>query len=249
MLLPVLSEARATARYTRWLGFTTSLQNDPSLVLQYMMLPGNDPAVMVNSAYGIEVDGHEKDEYDGAIGSGVFTVKGRWRQKNAAQFLNGFPRSIVTIKQPMPKSYTKAGWLLRPKAGGHNNFMSGHGPSDDHTLWMSAIHGYRLTASNHNVRVYNQAQDSKAMPMHVWVHVAVTYDAEVAGGQLKIYKDGIEVDSKNGILPTGRDPLMYVGGHNNNANGNLRIDEVNMFNRTLTAQEILDMQRMGTGGE
>jgi prepilin-type N-terminal cleavage/methylation domain-containing protein len=99
MLLPVLSEARTTARYTRWLGFTTSLQNDPSLVLQHMMLPGNDPGVTVNSAYGIEVDGHEKEEYDGEIGSGVFTVQGRWRQKNAVQFLNGFPCSIVTVRR------------------------------------------------------------------------------------------------------------------------------------------------------
>ncbi|MFT5128736.1 MAG: hypothetical protein ACI8W8_002354, partial [Rhodothermales bacterium] len=130
MLLPSLSEARDTARYTRWLGFTRGLQADPSLMLQYMMLPGNDPMVMVNSAYGIEaaVPGYETEDYNGEIGNGVFTQPGRWRQKNAAQFLNGFVGSIVTIHQRMPESYTKAGWILRSMGGGHNNFMSGHGP-------------------------------------------------------------------------------------------------------------------------
>jgi hypothetical protein len=85
--------------------------------------------------------------------------------------------------------------------------------------------------------------------MHEWVHVAVTYDADTAGGQMRLYKNGLLVDSKDGILPTGNDPLMYVGGHDNNPNGNLRIDEVQMFNRPLTGQEIADMHLMGSGGK
>jgi hypothetical protein len=39
------------------------------------------------------------------------------------------------------------------------------------------------------------------------------------------------------------------GGTGNHPNGNLRIDEVKMFNRALTAQEIVEMHRMGTGGD
>jgi prepilin-type N-terminal cleavage/methylation domain-containing protein len=249
MLLPALSQAKVRARYTQWLGFTTGLQRDSSLILQYMMIGNDTDEVMDNTAYGIDQDGYDQEEWDGAIGAGVNWADGRWKFKDAVKFTNGGTKSIVTITKGMvTDSYTKAGWVMRPIDNGHNNFLSGANngtPRNQHTLWMSSSHGYKLTASNHGSGLYNQVRDTEATPIGEWFHVAVTYDADESGGQMKLYKNGEEVGSTDNVLPTGREPNMYVGGHANNSNGNLFIDEVNLFNRALAPQEIRDMYRMG----
>jgi beta-lactam-binding protein with PASTA domain len=76
-----------------------------------------------------------------------------------------------------------------------------------------------------------------ALPLNVWSHLAVTYD----GAQMRLYVDGVQVASRalTGSMAVSNNPLR-IGG--NNVSGeffNGQIDEVRIYNRALSAAEIL----------
>ncbi|MDJ0709612.1 MAG: DNRLRE domain-containing protein [Woeseiaceae bacterium] len=84
-----------------------------------------------------------------------------------------------------------------------------------------------------------------------WYLAAATYDN--AGGQMKLYLDGVEVasgsHSAGGTLDTDSAVPVWIG-----ANGTLarffhgRIDDVRVYDRPLSAAEISDLFAMGNGG-
>jgi len=244
MLLPALSQAKAKARYTRWLGYSRGLQADGEMIVQYLFLEQQNP--VINTAQGIDIESYKPIDYDGDVGVAVGWVPGRWTSKQAASF-TGVANGMITINKGLPATYTKTAWVYRKAGGYHNNIFSGDGGSQ-HTFWASTAHGFKLTASNSSAGSYNDVQDSVALPIGEWMHCAVTYDPDVAGGQMILYKNGEEVDrrdSTGAAYMTVNNKELHVGGFAN-PNAMLNIDEVALFTRALTAQEILDMYHMGT---
>ena len=80
-----------------------------------------------------------------------------------------------------------------------------------------------------------------------WYNVTVTYD----GSLVKIYKNGIEIHSmsKTGSLQTSSIPLRFgrrggAGSYNCYFNGD--IDDIGIWNRALTQQEITDLYNAST---
>jgi hypothetical protein len=87
-------------------------------------------------------------------------------------------------------------------------------------------------------------------PYGEWLHIAVTHDGGILNsGTVKIYVDGNEAYSKSGVppLPSTTEPI-WIGrsGNFDTANQTYEhfhgtMDEVYLFNRALTGEEILSL--------
>ncbi|WP_407355724.1 PKD domain-containing protein [Methanolobus sp. WCC5] len=81
---------------------------------------------------------------------------------------------------------------------------------------------------------------SSKVKVNEWSHIAITYDGEI--GQLKFYLNGNNVRTVNSYLPNGgtnSDNLLIGRGHDlTMPTFNGTIDEVRLFNRSLTPEEI-----------
>ena len=76
-----------------------------------------------------------------------------------------------------------------------------------------------------------------ALPLAAWTHVAATYD----GATLRLYIDGVEVGAKlvERQIRTSVDPLRVGGRFDRGEFFQGRIDEIRIYNRTLSATEIV----------
>jgi hypothetical protein len=81
---------------------------------------------------------------------------------------------------------------------------------------------------------------SSKVKVNEWSHIAITYDGEI--GQLKFYLNGNNVRTVNSYPPNGgtnSDNLLIGRGHDlTMPTFNGTIDEVRLFNRSLTPEEI-----------
>jgi len=121
--------------------------------------------------------------------------------------------------------------------GGYT-FETVHSPfgPDGSLQWVIMIGGVYQTA----------ATPANVLQAGVWQHVAATYD----GAFMKIYVNGIEVASRaqTGSVDNSTEPLV-VGRNvvfNNPFHGN--IDELQFYDRALTAGEIAGIHGAGSGG-
>ena len=80
--------------------------------------------------------------------------------------------------------------------------------------------------------------------LNKWTHVVVTIDS---GGTVRYYSNGV-------LLPTTRTcsnttgALQYIGSDNDtNALNNAPLDDVRIYNRALSAAEVLQLYQQGTG--
>ncbi|MBI1836101.1 MAG: fibronectin type III domain-containing protein [Flavobacteriia bacterium] len=88
-----------------------------------------------------------------------------------------------------------------------------------------------------NGGVWNQLTSSIAPVSNVWQHVAATWDGSVS----KIYINGIIAGTINTAISsfgTANNNNIWIGANNINENFNGKIDEVRVWNRTLSQAEI-----------
>ncbi len=116
--------------------------------------------------------------------------------------------------------------------------------SPDHGL---GIHGDHLGIggkSGHTGRiVFFHGGDSKLVtagqteiPRWRWQHVVLVRD----GATVRVYLNGrLEIETNTaGILPTKLDPCFFGGRSDNDSNWEGRLDEIAVFNRILSAEEV-----------
>jgi hypothetical protein len=141
-------------------------------------------------------------------------------------------------------AYTKAAWV-KPESSAStysHNILSGK-PSQ--AFWAPTWYGNKLSAGHNSA--WNQVQDSNSLTFGVWYFVAVTYDA--AAQTLTLYKDGEVVDTGSTTTPQ---PLteLSIGRYDNTATyfkGS--IDNVLLFDRALTSDEVAALYNAGAGTE
>jgi len=83
---------------------------------------------------------------------------------------------------------------------------------------------------------------ARLIDLDVWTHAAAVWD----GAAMKLYKNGVEVGSleKGGTLSTNPDANVAIGNQPVGAPGRLwngLIDNVQLYNRGLSADEILGL--------
>ncbi len=74
-----------------------------------------------------------------------------------------------------------------------------------------------------------------------WHHIVGTYDKNAGSDQVKLYKDGIEggyPDTYTGSISTNTEPLVIGADSDGNYPFNGAIDEVRIYNRALSPEEI-----------
>lgn len=178
------------------------------------------------------------------------------KQGKAISF-NGQRGNYIHVKNPiMPsKAYTKTAWVYL-NSGSQNNSIMGSGLGGVNHEFAVIRGGYGGNCNGVNGRLaaghngnYCSVVDSSSFPTASWIHVAVTYDADVGGGTLKLYKNGILVGSATNIAPIIDDPFVNIGAWNYGSvwdsqadyrsvwNGLL--DQVRLYNYALTSSQIV----------
>ena len=138
-------------------------------------------------------------------------------------------------------SYSKEAWIKLASNPGTNNIVSGQ-----------SKHAFSIPTGNlkagHNGN-WDYVADPNTSQVDVWIHVAVTYDS--VNQDLHLYKDGTLVDSESGVSSfETSDRKVYIGRFGSGDYFKGRIDEVRLWNRPRSADEIKqDMHRRLVGNE
>lgn len=85
------------------------------------------------------------------------------------------------------------------------------------------------------------------IPTRTWFHVVTTYD----GANVRLYENGVLLKTwlqPGALTPTSTDLHLAMSGHHLDSNSNAVLDEVAIFNRALTLEEIQRHYANGVGG-
>ena len=124
-------------------------------------------------------------------------------QSNYALNFNG-TNQYVSIGIPLSNntSYTKEAWVYSTSNTGSRNIIS----STNAPFWINA----GILQAGHGGN-YSQVTDATTFPLNKWTHVAVTYDA--ATTTMRLYRDGILVNTNTGIASNYSSENTYVATH------------------------------------
>ncbi|MDM8564109.1 PA14 domain-containing protein [Candidatus Halobeggiatoa sp. HSG11] len=131
----------------------------------------------------------------------------------------------VALGAILPNTYTKEAWI---KQRGGNNIISGDGGK--HAFWAP---NYILSSGHKGA--WSTVQDPETMVTDTWYHVAVTYDGS---SEMKLYKNGVLVDSATGVAPLGDGMNTYIGKFANANYFGGDIDEVRIWDVVRSQAEI-----------
>ncbi|GAI98050.1 unnamed protein product, partial [marine sediment metagenome] len=132
-------------------------------------------------------------------------------------------------------AYTKVAWVKRASGDFYNNMISSDVSS--HFFWIPSSRSFKLTAG-HNTDYYI-VQDSVQLDVDVWYHVAVTFDP--TGGDMVLYKNGVAIDSATGAPTQNPSNATYIGRYMNGYNFGGSLDDVMVFDRALSPDEISEL--------
>ncbi len=145
-----------------------------------------------------------------------------------------------------PGAYTKVAWVKRDAGDYYNNIVSS-GDVWSHAIYAPYTQSFRLCAGHEHP--FNQVQDSVPLDVNVWYQVAVTFDPNVSLGRMVLYKDGVQVDDANNVPTHSASTSTYIGRFVSGYWMNGAIDNVMIFNRALTTEEIEALYNEGNGTE
>jgi len=140
-------------------------------------------------------------------------------------------------------SYTKEAWIKWESGAPNNNIISGYG---SHAFYLPN----GLLSAGHNGN-WSCVQDTTALPVNTWVHVALTYDSSTQ--TMKLYKNGQLIKSATSIpLVNTTDRNILIGAFANPPSSFFKgsIADVRIWKVARTQAEIqADMRRRLSGKE
>ena len=151
-------------------------------------------------------------------------------QSNYSLNFNGTSQ-YISIGTPLSNntSYTKEAWVNLTTVSGNRNIIS----SVNAPFW---INGSGLLNGGHGGN-YSQVTDATTFPLNKWTHVALTYDA--ATTTMRLYRDGILVNTNTGVASNYTSEATYIGSHS--AGSSLiqgMVDEVRIWNVARTQAQL-----------
>ena len=117
--------------------------------------------------------------------------------------------------------------------------------------WGMYIYNNRLSSYiDDDLNPVASTYDGAAINDGQWHHIAVTFDRD---GLMKRYVDGASygtADDISGVGNISNDGSLYIGCRRTSKDlFNGTIDDVRIFNKSLSAEEILQIYKQGAGGE
>jgi len=143
-------------------------------------------------------------------------------------------------------AYTKVAWVKRDAGNYYNNIVSS-GDVWSHVIYAPYTQSFKLSAGH--VDPYNQVQDPNPIDVNVWYFVAVTFDPNVSSGRMVLYKNDVKVSEANNVPTQHASMMTYIGRFVSGYGTKGAIDNVMIFNRALTAEEIATLYNGGSGTE
>lgn len=185
-------------------------------------------------------NGNAEDEsehdYDGVV-YGAELTQDRFGNPASAYYFDGF--SYIEIPEHsdmnLEHGYTLAAWVNLKQYQDHNNIISRVNPFRDFVLQINneklAAHIY--PSSGGYCWIYD---NTSPFPLLKWTHVAVTFYNSI----WKLYINGSLVNTRDctGMMPAWTGTIMLIGGMNYSEFFNGSIDDVMVFERPLTDDEV-----------
>lgn len=151
-------------------------------------------------------------------------------QSNYSLNFNGTSQ-YISIGTPLSNnsSYTKEAWVNLSSVTGNRNIIS----SANAPFWINNS-GFLNGGHGGN---YSQVIDATSFPVNKWTHVAITYDA--ATTTLRLYRDGILVNTNTGVASNYASEATYIGSHSAGSSLILgMVDEVRIWNVARTQAQL-----------
>jgi len=203
-----------------------------------------------NSRYG-ESDSLVYDFSDTG-NNGTFGVPATRATANmlGGKFAGGFVFDGVNDRIDIPSiveglsEITVSAWVKADIADSGNMFIIDQIGAGDDTIGLS-----RQTGERYKFEVFNDAQTQAVSIGNVyadtnWHHVVGTYN----GSEVHIYVDGVDDDSTppslTGVIETAAGSKLVIGSNTGSGGWNGTIDEVAIWNRSLSGDEIKNLYRL-----
>jgi len=268
MLLPALQQARKKAKYARWLAYSNNLRCDDRLVGYWNFEEGQGNKLK-NKAVGPYGDTrYAPEKLNGTINSSTWVIDGgRWPGKTALRF-DGTAADYVDCGKDASLQFgegdfTLEAWVkLDSTATGTAVILTNH--TFGTSCGQAEYPGYNLhmgTGLDANLRIYTGANAEirayDSVTVEKWYHV-VAYRKRGADSDqgARVYVNGEDATTlvyaepdypaAGDISITVDSDSLKIGYDANDGRGfNGLIDEVAVYNRILTADEVKQHYKMG----
>jgi hypothetical protein len=206
------------------------LGHSPSIVMDGLVLsldagnfrsyPGTG-----NTVYDLSGSGNTSDLINGptylSSNLGTFVLDGTNDYINVNSLANILSKT----------AYTKIAYIYISNFTTSNNIISG-GFSGEHAFWMFGTN--KLNAGHNGA--WNTVVGATSLSLNTWYFAAVTYNNSTGW---KLYLNGVEDGtSANTTTFTGNQEIV-IGAYSSGNNFTGRISNVQVYNRALSSQEIL----------
>jgi len=257
MLLPALQQARSKAKHARWLGMRRSIQLDPNCVAYYTFEKDTikddelkNQVFVGSKAFTCQAKTYDPSELDGTIyGADLAMEGGRWLGKDTLEFdgVSDYVQTKSSSAFNITNQITLEAWVYKKGDGsGSPRVIAGY-LTDRSELWVYNSGQVLFTIDGTGGgEVY--ITSSTNLNGNQWYYIVGTFDSSLASNQYKIYINGVR-DNQKDFSGNTKTPVEYylIGALNSvgSANFNGLIDEVAIYNKALTAEEIKQHYKMG----
>lgn len=209
-------------------------------------------------------DGHAYDlagSAHGAAADGATFSAGKVSQAFDLNGTGGYVRVPDRPALVTPDGMTVDAWINPRSFGGAEVIASKWDDPTGQWSWIFKLHNdgtgrLRIEISRGDHNALGDLGGTTVLPLNAWSHVAATYDRET--GSMRLYVNG-KLDSEGtasypGTAISGSTADILIGAVNGQTTPpgeffNGLIDEVELFNRALTAEEIASVYQAGSAGK
>lgn len=189
-----------------------------------------------NENTGTTVSDVSGNNNTGNVGTATWTTG---KYGNALQF-NGTSSKVAIANTPLlqlTNKMTLEAWVSPSVASVSYTDLIAKGHENYYILATSSPSGFPVIGSHMADGNWFPVNGISALPINTWSHVAATYDGSI----FRLYVNGVQVASgaKTGTFGISTNPLEIGGDTQTGQYFNGKIDEVRVYNRALSAAEIV----------
>ena len=144
----------------------------------------------------------------------------------------------VNIEEVKNSNYTISAWAKLNTEGGNNDYIFGSTAVGRYIFWISN----NTIGLRHRGSGISQITAPYSFNVNTWYHVAATFNQAYG---MELFVNGVSIGTDLDTYANTWDGIVYVACGASNSSGSVdrffngSIDEVKIYNRALTSEEIL----------